>query len=197
MEGAVGPTRSSWLGGAAAAIGGLCYVVKGGVILATGHQPPVLFEIAPIFLAVGLRALYLRLRDAGRGEGIAGPLTASVLGAATIATVGGLATREDTVTVGVALALCSLGLVVGLVVLGRTARHLPELPRVRRVVPFALGLATIPLIMVGGALESLGERLLEIPLILIGVGWTAVGWLVVAPSRHPDGTSRVRASPTV
>ncbi len=190
------PTSRRWsIGGAAAALGGLCYVIKGGVILVTGDQPPVLFELATVLLALGLRALYLRLRDVGRGGGVAGPLTTVVLVAATISTVGSLSTREDTAAVGVALAVSSLGLVVGLVVLGRIARRDPELAPGWRDVPWALGLATIPLIMVGGALESLDERLLEIPLVLIGVGWMAVGQLVASPLRQD--ISSVRASPTV
>ena len=41
------------LGGVAAMVGGLMWVVKGGAILLTGQQPPVLFEAAMPFSRSG------------------------------------------------------------------------------------------------------------------------------------------------
>ena len=42
------------LGGVAALLGGVAWAVKGGVILAGGDQPPLLFEAAPCLFGLGL-----------------------------------------------------------------------------------------------------------------------------------------------
>ncbi len=52
------------LGGLAATVGGLLWVVKGGAILLTGQQPPVVFEAALPLFAVGLVGLHARLTGA-------------------------------------------------------------------------------------------------------------------------------------
>ncbi len=41
--------------------------------------------------------------------------------------------------------------------------------------PLAMGLAAIPLLIIGGAVEAMSERLLELPAALLGLGWTALG----------------------
>jgi len=42
------------LGGVAALLSGVAWTVKGGVILAGGDQPPLLFEAAPGLFGLGL-----------------------------------------------------------------------------------------------------------------------------------------------
>ena len=42
------------IGGGAGVAGGLCWVVKSGSILATGIQPPLMYELALPLLAAGL-----------------------------------------------------------------------------------------------------------------------------------------------
>ena len=49
------------IGGLAAMVGGLLWVVKGGAILLTGQQPPVVFEAALPLFALGLLGLHARL----------------------------------------------------------------------------------------------------------------------------------------
>ena len=64
------------LGGLAAMVGGLTWVVKGGSILLTGQQPPVVFEAAISLFAVGLLGLHARLDGRGGPLGKAGVLVA-------------------------------------------------------------------------------------------------------------------------
>jgi hypothetical protein len=54
-----------------------------------------------------------------------------------------------------------------------------------------MGLATIPLLMIGRALETVGARLLELPIALLGLGWIALAaalWNAV--QQHAPITAR-------
>jgi hypothetical protein len=64
------------LGGVAALVGGLMRVVKGGSILLTGLQPPLVFEVALPLFGVGLLGLHARLDGRGGPLGKAGVLVA-------------------------------------------------------------------------------------------------------------------------
>ena len=46
------------VGGASATVGGLMWVVKGGVILSGGAQPPILFEVASFSFGAGLIGMH-------------------------------------------------------------------------------------------------------------------------------------------
>ncbi len=59
-----------------AKVGGLRWIVKGGSILITGQQPPVVFEAALPLFAVGLLGLHARLEGRGGPLGKAGVLVA-------------------------------------------------------------------------------------------------------------------------
>lgn len=41
--------------------------------------------------------------------------------------------------------------------------------------PLAMGLGAVPLLIVGAALESVSERLIELPIALLGLSWTGLG----------------------
>lgn len=164
--------------GIAALLGGVAWVIKAGVILATGNQPEYVFEVAPILFFVGLIGLYLHL--AGRGG--------------TVSRIGGIVAVAGLVVVSIGfvrfLGGTSSGgeeefdplifgsfvlVVVSLTLLGigyrRGARDRLKWPSL----PFIVGLVTIPMVMIGGGLEAVNERLLEVPILLLGAAWIAIG----------------------
>ena len=98
------------LGGVAAMAGGSMWVVKGGGILLTGQQPPVVFETAMPLFAVGLLGLHARLDGRGGPLGKAGVLVAYIaLASAAIVLIAPLAPF---------LAVAGFGPFLGLVLLG-------------------------------------------------------------------------------
>ena len=70
----------------------------------------------------------------------------------------------------------SLALLAGLVVLGGAT---PEQRRAR-----ALGLVTVPILLVGGLLELVDEPLLEVSTVSLGLLWLLLG---VSLGDHPRG----------
>jgi hypothetical protein len=159
--------RKTWhfLGGVAALLGGLAWVVKGLVILAGGDQPPFLFEVAPLLLGIGLLSIAHRAMPRSRRRTVA-------MGFASIAIIAGavaLATEVVGEVAGSAIATSSLSLVVGLVTLDRHGRS---------PMPLAwwIGVGMLPAVSTGGVLSEIDERLLEVPLVGIGAAWMVVGW---------------------
>lgn len=184
------------LGGAAAALGGLLWV-KGVAILVTGHQPPVIFEASPALLAAGVVSLYsLSPHRAGRLVRTGGVLAFVAL------TLGAVVSGHAVVSGGespqflvrVALVGSTVATLAGLVVLGIVHRRSHHLPAPWRNLPLLLGLSVVPLLVVGGMLAELNERLLEVPLVFIGLGWIVLGVVVSAAAR--DASSRIHEAPT-
>ncbi len=167
------------LGGVAALLGGLAWSVKGLVILAGGDQPPLLFEVAPVLFGIGLLSIAHSAMPKGRRRTAAMGLAVVSIGAGFVAGV----TEVVGEVAGAAIAASSLALVVGLVMLDR---HQPS------PTPLAwwIGVAMLPAVFVGGMLSEIDERLLEVPLICLGVAWMFVGWAVLElrdPSRETVG----------
>jgi hypothetical protein len=159
------------LGGVAAMVGGLMWVVKGGAILLTGQQPPVLFEAAMPLFAVGLLGLHARLDGRGGALGKAGVLVAyAALASAAIALMAPLAPF---------LAVAGFGPFVGLVLLGSATLQARVFLPPWSALPLAMGLGGPLLILAGGGLAMISERLLEIPIVLVGLSWMLLGYLLL------------------
>jgi hypothetical protein len=159
-----GAVRLARLGGAAAFLGGLAWTVKGVVILAGGDQPPLLFELAPALFGVGLLSVAYSTMSPGRRRTVA-----LAFGAA--ATVAGLAALVSDLVgevAGGALAISTVALLIGLLTLTRNGRWPAPLA-------WWIGVALVPAFLVGGLLSEIDERLLEIPLICVGIAWMSVG----------------------
>jgi hypothetical protein len=173
-------------GGLAAMVGGLMWVVKGGGILLTGEQPPVVFDAALPLFAVGLLGLHARLGGRGGPLGKAGALVAyASLASAVIVLMRPLAPF---------VAAAGFGPLLGLVLLGSAALQARVFPPPWSALPLAMGLGGPLLILAGGVLALISERLLEIPIVLVGLAWMVLGYsvLVVKGAATVQPPARVR-----
>lgn len=167
----------------AAAIGGTAWTVKAVVTLVTGDEPPTAFAIGFALFPFALLGLWSLVRKVdGRAPTVGGAIAATaavaVVLAALIRAVGGAGVEpsDDEVTVLTPfIAIGGFGALAALVVLGVVVRRSGALPAPYTSLPWAMGVAAIPLLMVGGALETVSERLLEPPIVLLGLGWIAIG----------------------
>ncbi len=166
----------------AAAVGGAAWTIKATVTLATGDEPPAMFAIGFAvfpFALLGLRSL-LHNAD-GRASAVGGILAAaaavSVVLAALARAIGGAAVEpsDDEITVLTPfIAIGGFGAFAALLALGLAARRARALPAPYTSLPWAMGIAAIPLLIIGGALAAVDERLLELPVALLGLGWIAL-----------------------
>jgi hypothetical protein len=79
-----------------------------------------------------------------------------------------------------------LALLAALILLGLAARRATTLRRSLQLVPLAMGVFMFPLLVAGGALESISERLLEVPLVLLGLTWMWLGYLLWFPASRVE-----------
>ncbi len=162
-----GSARLIRIGGAAGLAGGLAWVIKGVAILAADEQPPLLFDLAlPLFGLSLLGVAHLTLRQVRRTV---------VAALAWLAVVTGLvALVSELFDKGwdASIAVSSLALLIGQLTLARTGQAPAPLT-------FWIGVGTLPALAVGGALAEIDERLLEIPLVCVGLAWMLVGWVTL------------------
>jgi hypothetical protein len=179
-------TATRWTG-LAAIIGGLCWVLKGVVIMLIGEQPPYVFEVAPVFFALAAAGLYVRLQGRGGRTALIGLYAAFVSGLLAVTDIAlyamgavGEAT-EDTfspTTFGSFLAL-----ITSLILLGIPHMKATRLSPTWRSLPLAIGILTIPLVGIGAALEAFDHRLFELPIVCWewrGCCWDAASSLTLA-----------------
>jgi len=180
------------IAGSAAAIGGGLWIAKATAILATGDQPEYVFEVAPPFLALGLAGLHALLGGRGGWLTRAGGIlawTGVVAGA--ITALGYVATTDAEAGVLVAtFPLTMLSIVGALVLLAVAVRRVHALPGRWRSLPLGMVFGVVPFIVVGGILEAIDERLLELPLVAYGAAWIALGYVVAR-----EGAGGVAADP--
>jgi hypothetical protein len=159
-------------GGLAAVAGGVLWGVKSLAILLTGDQPPLVFELAPPLFGLAVATLAFDRRNGRRAR------WALALGCVAVV-AGSAAVLSDLVGElwGPAIALAMIAVLVGLILLGMAPKRTP----VGSVgwVALAIGLGTVPALLVGGALSLIDERLLEVPLVLLAGLWIWLGGLML------------------
>ena len=165
------------------------WAAKGLAILVSGDQPPLLFELPLVLFPIGLLGLHRRLTGWESGWVRYGGAAAwGALGAGVITGFAVVIAGDDApaVLVGSGIAVTALGTVIGLLLLGTAARAAQLFPGRWRSLALVLGLSTVPaLTVVGGALEAIHERFLELPLVMIALGWIVLGGAIAVLPRRP------------
>ena len=167
----------------AAVIGGGAWFVKAGLTLATGNEPPAAFAIGLALFPFALLGLWslvraVPARSAQLGGLLAAAAAISVVLAALVRAVGGAdvePTEDEITALTPFIILAGFGTFAALFVLGIAVRRAGALAGSYASLPWAMGLATIPFLILGGALEAVSERLLELPIALLGIGWVMIG----------------------
>jgi hypothetical protein len=180
----MGRSTQAAVGSVAAVAGGAMWFVKGSVILAVGDQPPLLFEAGALLFPLALIGLHHRLGGEGGRRARTGGLSArlAAAGALAAAAYGVLAADPSDVVLGLLVAMTGLSTFVALLLLGLAARSTGALPSRWRILPAAMGIAAIPSVtVVGGLLEAIHERLLELPIVAFGIAWVVLGSLLWFP----------------
>lgn len=150
-------------------VAGLCWTFKAVAILATGDQPALLFELAPLLMAIAVLVLGHQLPSGKPRTICAGTATAALL--AGVAVLAEQVMPLPTVAYGIAMAGANLLILVGLVTAGLSLGR-----RLGARLPLVLGLVALPALLVGGlAAELMGERALELPLVALGAAWMVLG----------------------
>ncbi len=186
------PRNISRWGGLAMTLGGLFWVLKAGAILLVDYQPPLIFEVAPLLIALGLLDLYRQVAPHAGPIGTSGMVVAALafiarLAASVYATLPGarISTGEDFVFPYSLLVLVgTLGIFVSLILLGIAALRTRGLPPPWHIVPLGVGLLAVPVV-------GTGLLHIELPILLIGGLWMLLGYAI---SRGAGGTARPAAS---
>jgi hypothetical protein len=164
-------SRLAWVGALAAMIGGLMWIIKGVSILLTGDQPPVVFEAAMPLFAVGVVGLGARLGELRGPLGMVGVVVACAAAAsAVVAFLTELAPF---------IAIAGFGPFLGLILVGSAALQARIFPSPWNTLPLSIGLGGPVLILAGGGLALINERLLEVPIVIIGLAWVLLGYSVL------------------
>lgn len=154
-------------------LGGLAWLVKAAAILAVGTQPPLLFEVAPVFFGLALVGLGVTMPRRSRRRSAVVTLGTTATSSGVVSAVSELA---GTVLDG-SILVASLSLLVGLLLLGRHG------PSAAHRLGWVIGIAMVPAVLLGGVLSAWDERLLELPLVGLALLWIWLGWTLIRPIR--------------
>lgn len=159
---------------------------KAALVMSVGDQPVYLFEVAPMLFAFGLIGLHRGLQGTGGQIGRVGGLSAYLSLAPSFANLVFNTTdvRSSERSFNPLILASTLSVFLSLFLLGVAHRKNRTGSLRWPSLPFIVGVSAFPLIMVGGLLETLSERLLEVPILLIGLGWMTIGVSIWSPPRE-------------
>jgi hypothetical protein len=172
-------TPAEVLGGISGIAAGLCWVVKSTVILVSGWQPALIFELAPLLMSVAVQVLAYQL-PVGRLRAVACVAGAGATVAAVGVLVDGVAPLPRLVA-GSAIALANILILFSLLLSGVGLWR-----RMRLTLPLVIAGITVPAVLSGGLLAArFGERALEVPLAALGAAWVVFGGLLLQGRYRP------------
>lgn len=137
-----------------------------------------MFEAAPLFFGFALTVLALTSDRRERRR-----TTAITLGLLTVTAAVVAAVTEAVGEVWApAIALSSLALIAGLLLLDRRASSLPHR------VAWWIGVCFFPALVVGGLLSAINERLLEVSILTLGLLWLSLGGILLTTGKRAGTT---------
>jgi hypothetical protein len=183
--------RLARIGGVAAITGGALWAIKSAGILVADYQPEYIFSVAPAFFGVACIGL---TSDEGSQPG-AGLVVRQALGvlaacAGVIAAASYLA-QGDSEVFSVAILTAMLAVLAVLLSSGRSVAASVPFTR-RRFRSRALAWLMLASIPIGGGLAAINERLLEVPLLAVSLGWICLGAALITRSEVAGPETVVR-----
>jgi hypothetical protein len=171
------------VGAVVALVGGLFWCVKAVALMIMGLQPPVIYEIAPLFFPIAVAGLSALVEGPTSRLRRAGLACAGLAELAAVVSVVGLyfgpadwtPTGESATVLTPFITLSAFGTFTGLLLVGIAIRRAVALPGLWRNLPMFLALTAVPVIGSGAILEAINQRLFELPTLVIGVEWIALG----------------------
>jgi ABC-type transport system involved in multi-copper enzyme maturation permease subunit len=160
------------------------WIVKGASILLVDVQPPLLFEIAIPLFAFGVVGLSARLGELKGPLGTAGVVVAYLAAASAVVAF--------LTELSVFIAIAGFGPFLGLVLVGSAMLQAHAFSSPWSALPLAMGLGGPLLILAGGGLALINERLLEVPIVIVGLAWVLLGYMVLAGTAPLRPRARVR-----
>jgi hypothetical protein len=101
-----------------------------------------------------------------------------VLVGSTLGPAGWVPNEESVTLLTPFIVLAGFGPIVGLVLLGIATLRVKAMPAPFSALPLVMGASAVPLILMGGILELVNERLFELPTVLLGLAWVLLGYLI-------------------
>jgi hypothetical protein len=159
-------------------LGGAFWVAKGGLIMLGGPDPNLLIP-AELFFALGLVGLHARLRGRGGWAGkLGGFLAYAAVALSFVNAPHSLFFAEEGPSTpfpfNATYFAASVAIFAGLALLGVAVLRDGVLRRRWRVLPLALGLSAFLPVWVLALVH------LELPVVLIGLGWVALGYALLS-----------------
>ena len=99
-----------------------------------------------------------------------------VLVGSTLAPAGWVPNEDSVTLLTPFIVLAGFGPFVGLVLLGFATFRVKAMPAPFSALPLVMGVGAVTLMMVGGILELISERLFELPIVLLGFAWVLLGY---------------------
>lgn len=170
-------------GAVAAIVGGAVWILKGGLVLVAdrdtfgGIDLGILFVVIQGLFAVAVIGVEELLGDRGDRKAEIGTWFAYAGVVLSVVNLGIWVIQGTAAVPAVTALLASVAWIIGAVLVGSTAMNAEVLPRPWHAALLAIGIAVVPLLLVFGWTANIvgQDRLLQVPVVLLGIAWVAFG----------------------